>query len=71
MNWQWVVFLIGSYVAGAYILRYSLGNTPKKKHDYSGVTLAFIFSPIWVWFWSANFVIEKGFAGIGRWISGE
>lgn len=69
MNWQWTVFLISSYVAGAYILRAT--TKPKDKTDYSGVTCAFLVSPIWAWFWVGNFVIEKGFQGLGRWISGD
>ena len=72
MSWQWTLFLIGSYVAGAYILRSMAQSAkPKKNHDYSGLTAAFIVTPVWVWFWLGNFLIEKGFQGLGRWISGD
>lgn len=68
MNWQWVVFVICSYVAGAYILRSTM--TPKDNTDYSGIAAAFLFSPLWAGVWVILFIFEKVFAGIGRWISG-
>ena len=72
MNWQWMVFLIGSYVGGAYILR-SMSKTVKPKDDFehSGLAAAFLFSPLWVWFWVITTGIGKFFNGIGRWLSGD
>lgn len=69
MKWLIVLFFIVSYVCGAYILRHT--TNPKDDLEYSGVTLCFIFSPVWVWFWLMNFLLEVGFKGIGRWISGK
>jgi hypothetical protein len=72
MNWQWIVFLIGSYIGGAYILRSMAQSAkPNKSHDYSGLAAAFLVSPIWVWFWVATAGIEQLFKGMGRWISGD
>lgn len=74
MSWQWMVFLIGSYVGGAYILRSMAKSVALKKrqsYDYSTLACAFLVSPLWVWFWTASVGSGKVIQGIGRWISGN
>jgi hypothetical protein len=72
MNWQWMLFFIVSYVGGAYVLRAMAKLTKTKtNNDYSGLTAAWVFSPIWFWFWALTVGLESGFRGLGRWISGE
>jgi hypothetical protein len=74
-----IVYSIVSYVAGAYILRgmaktIQSGKKSGKKldnADYSGLTLSWMFSPIWFWMWAVTSGADSFFKGLGRWISGE